>query len=336
MGNCLVTKLKGTVNNSNLLKMGEMIIKGVKPTLYSDSWKSILVKGTDLYLDIVNVSDGADIQFCNRQGVKSGTHKEGNELDFYIGTDVTGASCDIIIGSKYSINYWKSSLGGELDCADLSWENIVYFDDTYSYKINVDMLKLANAAFISIDNYAGSFDLASLAGTTNLTSLAIRSSLVHGNISNIAGNTNLETFIVNPKFASITGDISAFQNTKVPSLLLHSDTVGQGKVSVYGDLSTLPSTCHFISLGYNPNMGKFTWGGTKSGYRLGINGASFSSGIDAMLNNQATLDSYTESQAWQNGIMDVASDVEPTVAQSVYDTIKTKGISTISINGTSH
>lgn len=334
MENCLVTKLIGTVNNSNLPKPGEMIIKGVKPALYSDSWRSILVKGTDLYLDIVNVSDGADIQFCNRQGVKSGTHKEGNELSFYIGTDVAEASCDIIIGNKYSINYWKSNLGGELDCADLSWGNIAYFDDTYDYKTNVNMLKLANASFISIRNYADSFDLAGLAGSTRLTSLQING-LTHGNISNIAGNTNLATFVVQPKFASITGDIAAFQNTKVPSLILHSPEVGTGKVSVYGDLSTLPSTCHLITLANNPNMGKFTWGGTKSGYRLGIASASFSSGIDAMLNNQTTLDSYTESQAWQNSIT-VTSDVEPTVAQSVYDTIKTKGINLIKINDTSY
>ena len=333
--NCLAKKLKATVNNSNLPKMGEMIIRGVKPSSYSSPWKFITIKGIDLYLDIVNVSDGADIQFCTSQGVKSGTHKEGNELtDLHIGTDVAGASCDIIIGNKYSINYWQSSFGGELDCADLSWKNIVYFDDTYSYKINVNMLKLADATFINIDKCADSFDLALLAGSTNLTSLRING-LVHGNISNIAGNTNLATFSVQSKLASITGDISAFQNTKVPSLLLHSATADDGKVSVYGDLSTLPSTCHLITLSANPNMGKFTWGGTKSGYRLGILGASFSSGIDAMLNNQATLDSYTESEAWQNTIT-VSSDVDPTVAQSVYDTIKTKGINTIKINDTSH
>lgn len=334
MKNCLVTKLKGTVNNSNLLKMGEMIIKDVKPSLYSLPWQSIEIKGTDLYMDIVNVSDGADIQFCDAQGVKAGTHKEGNDIRINIGTNVEGASCDIIIGGKYSINYWNASLIGELDCADLSWKNLDYFGDEYTNKININMLKLANAFGIKMNTYAGSFDLASLAGTTRLTDLSIKG-LIHGNISNIAGNTNLSTFAVAAELASITGDISAFQNTKVSSLFLHSRTTNDGKVSIYGDLSTLPSTCHFIALNDNPNMGKFTWGGTKSGYRLGIFGASFSSGIDAMLNNQATLDLYTESDDWENTIS-VSSDVEPTVAQSVYESIKTKGINTISINGTSH
>lgn len=339
MENCLVTKLKATVDNSRLLKPGEMMIKGVEPSLYSDPWRHLQVAGSNIYFKIVNVSDGADIQFCNRQGVKSGTYIENaTSINTQIGTDVEGSSCDIIIGNKYSITYWDNSMDGEVDCKDLSWNTLTGFKDIYSNKTYMNELITKNKndlKNLGLGGYDGSFNLSIISGTTRLTTLEIRG-LVNGDIAAIAGNTGLTTFTVVPALANITGDISVFQNTKVASLNFHAATSSQaGKLSLYGDLSTLPPTCHVITLANNPNMGKFTWGGTKSGYRLGIVGASFSSGIDAMLNNQATLDSFTESSSWMNAI-NVTSDVEPTVAQSVYDAIKTKGINTIRINDISY
>ena len=51
MGNCLVTKLKGSVNNDNLLKVGEFVVKFFHSASVSDSWNRYINVGN---LDQVN------------------------------------------------------------------------------------------------------------------------------------------------------------------------------------------------------------------------------------------------------------------------------------------
>lgn len=220
MKNCLVTKLKASVDNDSLLKLGE----GVFLAKYSSSaWYIFSVYTAEVPKGIVTVTGAT---------VKSG----GEKIDanhFYAGYTLNGAvnlenaSAGAIVkfsvDNKYNLSKITSApLNGFADVkychlveffltpALIPFDNIesLNLDEMQGWvnpleltKFNVDLNNL-NAA-----NYLYG-DIANLAQFTNLTELVIVQSNISGNIASLAPLVNLTTLQFN-KNANITGNIAS-------------------------------------------------------------------------------------------------------------------------------
>lgn len=200
MGNCLFKNLRSSVDDSNFLKLGEMIIHFSG----ADSASAISF-ATDQTLKIVEGSGPGTFQ---------GGATEKN-VSRYVSTtfNVTG-ECDVLIEDKYHI--YALSLGGyntnkvSINVNDLeNSDTLVIFSVKYSDSYgNISALTGKNLVTLDMtgsENIYGNFDSIGLAGTT-LTRLALAN--VTASADKIALNTHL-SFISG---TNITGNIADLED----------------------------------------------------------------------------------------------------------------------------
>lgn len=257
MGNCLVTQLKGTVNNDNLVTMNEVHVK----VLGTASLVIIPISGKTLHLKIIK-GDGV---FTSNNSTEINVTNAGT----YLASITATKPCVISVKDKYDLERISLNNEGENDasyitiCPDLVNVSGFYF----SKKDLLDMANKANMTNLAF--YAkGALNLNEITGYSHLTNLGVYSDNVNGNINTINSHfPNLQSLIF---YGSLTGDVSQ---------ALHIPTSTSG---VYPLLRGSSS---------NPQLSTLSWGTTRAqtARLLELINVNLGSSLDSMLINQANL-----------------------------------------------
>ena len=267
MGNCLVTKLKGVVDNDNILKLGEIRFLTSK----SDSINRCYLSFTES-TTVKIINDG---HFYNSTTSDLGKDLSLSAQQSSVGTKVSPGSL-IQINNKYALaSISFGTLENKISLAELKYSPLVYL---YAEKDNIegDISNLAGRQmdFLNILNNPSVYgDIAVLKGMP-LTVLQLNGTQVTGDVSALKGMALTIVQINN----LITGDISNLSSVKAEEI---------SAMNLSGDLSTLTSTTlhHVSSKGVNP----FTWKGERDSSLkiLSLWKTRMNEDVDKMLVNQA-------------------------------------------------
>ena len=262
MNKCLITKLNGSCDNNELLRIGEMRIhfnKVDSPTASTQGKTFSFVK--DAELEIIGDAYFTDENLSANLGKKI-TILAMDEQGFF----VSNANCDVAILNKYALRKL------------LTWKrNVSSYGKNIS--LNIDNLNYSNTlTVVSLNDAQATGDIANLKNLTALTSLSLSSTQVTGDIANLKSLTALTDLDLSG--LSITGDIAQLEscpnigNLRVPN-------------SVVGDLAKLPAKCYFVSL-KGDNTATYTWTSRSSSSNIfAIEGNITVTNIDKMLQDLA-------------------------------------------------
>ena len=343
MGKCLVTKLNGSSNNSNLLRIGEMRIKFNKVSNPTATTQCV----------IINVSRDTKIEIIG-DGYFTGSSLAQNNgknltITANIATEVYVSNNDIELAilDKYAIRNIsiKSNYNGSasFDICSLKYSTpliTLYMTNMPTYG---DISALKNLT--SLTNFNGnstnvSGDIANLKNLTSLTNLYVGGTNVSGDIANLknltsltnldGSNTNVSGDIANLKnltnlnslrFTStnVRGDIANLKNlTKITNMEFKNVT------GLTGDMGTLPDNILFFTGG----SGKFTWTTSSRTYILATEKAHCDK-IDDMLNDMATKTAkFAGEQTWYKRIELIGA--RTSASDAAVQTLQSKGY-TVSI-----
>lgn len=261
MGNCLVTKLKGTVQNSNLLRVGELRICVHKIDNPNGETQRINLNFTeDVKLEIIGDGYFTNATLVSNLG-KSLTAKANTESLVY----VSNGDFEIAILNKYAltkINTRTNKKTAIKDIADLKYSS-----------------SLEHLAINSVENVSYFSDLKSL---KTLTYLSISNANINGNLSDLEPLTKLLYLIIGNTSNKITGNVSSLKAiTKLNTLVIVNSYVT-------GDLATLPSTCRSAAFDYFDTNAVFDWSSRPASSKIiAIRGNPKLNNIDKMLQDQA-------------------------------------------------
>ena len=284
MGNCLVTKLKGSCNNPELLRLGEMRIKIKKvdnPTDHTQGFGIMVSK--PVTLEIVSEGYFTDKTLSENKGKTLTLNNSIINSVWVSNNDVTIAILD-----KYSL------LG--LFC---------YYDgeagNVYSENISINISDLTNSVNMNTIYLPGSQangDISALKSLTKLSDINLSNTLVYGDISALKSLTNLSAFTLGGKKSNLIGDLSSLSNlNKLKECFIRYSTLN-------GDLAKMPANLSFISLEDNSNT-ILTWSTRPSSSKIiAIAGFPFMNNLDKMLQDQAQcqVGFNSNSQSWYKAI----------------------------------
>lgn len=243
MAQCLVTKLKGTVNNNSLPKIGELRIKFRKVSSPS-------VDSQYLNLSIINtqsitiVGDGYFTDSTLSQNKGTTLSITGNNNIVY----VSNTNCEVSIPNKYNItdlnlgNNSKRIFNKELDLDQLKYSPLNSINAPYVNLIGgLDSLKNITSLMSIImqgSNVTG--NISSLKNLTLLKTLDLVNTNVIGDLDNLKGLTSLTSIYLNN--TNIAGDISSLSG------LTSLNNLSLGNTNAIGDISSLQNLTSLASL----------------------------------------------------------------------------------------
>lgn len=261
MGNCLVTKLKGTVQNSNLLRVGEMRICVHRIDNPSSETQRINLNFTeDVKLEIIGDGYFTNNTLVSNLG-KSLIAKANVETLVYF----SNGDFEIAILNKYAltkINAKTSKKAAIKDIVDLKYSS-----------------SLSYLAINSVENVGYFSDIKSL---TNLNYLSVYNANINGNLSDLKSLTNLDYLIIGNTSNKTTGNVSSLKDmTRLNTLTIQNS-------DVIGDLATLPSSCRSAAFDYHDTNAVFDWSSRPASSKIiAIRGNPKLNNIDKMLQDQA-------------------------------------------------
>lgn len=264
MEKCLVTKLKGSVADSDLVTLGELRLSftkgsGNRMTLQSDSSTKVAIIGDGYFTD------------------STSTKNKG-----------TTATIDTNITTLYlSSNVEKVAIYGKYDLTYISCNGISSFElSDLKYTKKLQTLVIGNAKG----------NLCDLENLTKLQEITINKAEVTGNLESLKKLTKMLGMKISSPNTIITGDVSNLSNmTPLTSLILEY-------MKLEGDLATLPPNIRCIVCDYHKGS-TFTWGTRPSTSSIfGISGGPTVTNVDDMLINMAQCQSPSDAQSWQKVI----------------------------------
>lgn len=270
MGKCLVTKLNGTVNNNDLLHIGECVV-GVESKSSKETLFSLDLGNFEYYceqphvLGEENVDAGVKRKFEGWRDIKSfvaGLYRFHFLNKYFIKGLITRSSNNL--NEVTQLNFLNNIT-----------QIVLYSDDSF----DLDNLKQSTSlAFISLKgNIVG--DISSLKNMTALTNLTVNSTQVTGDISSLKKMTAL---------VSLSG--KCFINGKAEELKMFpnlttfdcENAVNKGD---FGDIAALPSEFKYLNIGENASI---SWSSRPSSSKIiSIFYSPKLSNIDKMLQDQA-------------------------------------------------
>ena len=218
MNKCLVTKLNGAVDNSDLLKIGEFRIN-----VTSAPDPSKLTQGMDLqFTEPTEVSIVGDGYFTDENlSANYGKVKTITSEKFFI----SNGNYELSIKNKYKV----SLISGI--------NRNVSGDTSGKYKsINIDGLKYSNS-LTWIDSFTAKGDISAFENALSLKYIGLQYTNVTGDISAFANNTALSTLYLDG--TNVTGDINAFTNNTALSTLRLARTKVTGNISALSNNTAL-------------------------------------------------------------------------------------------------
>ena len=314
MNKCFVTRLNGSSNNSELLRLGEMrmkILKVENPTDHTQGFSLECNKPTILEI----VSDG---YFTD----KTLTENKGKNITLNVGQNdiwVNGNNdVEIAILDKYSLYAIKRYYQGEqqsmiygknikINFSDLKYSTALtslVLADTQASGDIANLKELTALTSLSLSNTQASGDIANLKALTALTYLGLSNTQVSGDIANLKALTALTSLVL--ANTQVSGDIAnlkaltaltslSLSNTQIPltgdiselSALSKCTEMSFRNSKFTGDLATLPALCRFVSF-LDDKGSAFTWSTRPSTAKIiAIEGNARLTNIDKMLQDQA-------------------------------------------------
>ena len=268
MGKCLVTKLNGTVNNSSILRLGEMRFKVSKVDAPTE--------GTQLLGLFVNAPSKVEIIGDGYFTDKTLQENKGKSLSIDSTTNgifVSSTSdVEVALLGKYAITRINSYYNGQ--------PNDTIYNKNKSF--NIDDLKYSTAlTTLSLSNAQISGDIANLKNLTALTTLGLYNAQISGDIANLKNLTALTTLSLYNTQTPLTGNIDEL------SVLSKCTEMSFKYSKLTGNLAILPSVCRFVSF-FRDKGSVFTWGTRSSSAKIiAIEGNATLNNIDKMLQEQA-------------------------------------------------
>ncbi len=234
MGKCLVTKLNGTVNNSSILRLGEMRFKVSKVDAPTE--------GTQLLGLFVNAPSKVEIIGDGYFTDKTLQENKGKSLSIDSTTNgifVSSTSdVEVALLGKYAITRINSYYNGQ--------PNDTIYNKNKSF--NIDDLKYSTAlTTLSLSNAQISGDIANLKNLTALTTLGLYNAQISGDIANLKNLTALTTLGLSN--TQISGDIANLKN------LTALTTLGLSNTQISGDIANLKNLTALTTLSlYNTQI----------------------------------------------------------------------------------
>lgn len=222
MGKCLVTKLKGSSNNTELLKIGEMRIKLAKsPSTTSGKCFKLKFKET-VTINILGEGYFTDSAYSENKGNTLVCNKDVSTLVY-----VSNHDMEISIPNKYALTALFSNEKSEANSSKVM-----------SAYLDLDSLKYSKGMEYMIAD--------GIHTTGNIDSLKELSSLIYLNLNNseATGNSNALTNLVNLSYLSLNdtnfeGNIDAFKGLTSIGVLSLNNTKLFGNIDSIKELSGL-------------------------------------------------------------------------------------------------
>ena len=327
MVKCLITKLEGIVNNSNLLKIGEMRLRIAKSETSVSTGKKIDFNvSKPVTIEIIGNGYFTDSNLTDNKG-KTFTLNTG-EQSIFVSNDVE----DIAILDKYSIiklssNYGKTisldisalkyskylteiylpntQINGNIgDLKNLTALNKLYLSNTQIYGNVGDLKNLTSLSYLYLYNTQVTGNIGDLKNLTALSDINMSNTQVTGNVGDLKSLTALKVLnLLNTQVTGNIGDLKSLTtltvlsagNNKTPltgdigtlSTLIKCTEISLQSAKLTGDLAAIPASCRFIS--FKGDKGStLTWGTRPSSSKIiAIEGKASLTNIDKMLQNQA-------------------------------------------------
>ena len=285
MAKCLITKLNGSVDDNELLRMGEMRIKVesvgsatkdtqglgvafIEPT-------AVEIVGNGYFTDnTLTENKGKNMVVSGSQGV---IVNQATTIAIRNKYKLTGLNVFIPSGSPYGKNK-------VLNIDDLKYSTSLNSLNLVSAQASGDIASLKNLtalATLSLGNTQVVGDIANLKNLTSLKTLRLSLTKVNGDIANLKNLTALKSLSLSNAQVPLTGGIGQL------SALSNCTDISLQYSKLTGDLATLPSVCRFAS--FSSDKGSvFTWSTRPSSAKvIAIEGTASLTNIDKMLQDQA-------------------------------------------------
>lgn len=302
MGNCLVTKLKGSVNDTSILRLGELRVHFNKVSAPTGATQGINVTfDKECSLEVLGSDEAhfTDVTLAENNGKK---------ISAPVGTKdivVSNNDCDVAILNKYAItsfqttnyNYKTSGESKAVNINDFKYSkrltqlDVGRMQASGDIEILKDFTNLTSFNAYGCTNITG--DISNLKNLTSLTSIILNSVSVTGDIANLSGMTGLTSLdIANTK---VTGNIEVLKNmTSLASLNI------EGLSGLSGNLGVIPDGVKRIIS--NNCTSKFTWTSTNKKKCFACDGL-YCDNIDKMLIDMANMEAQFESEnSWDKQI----------------------------------
>ena len=293
MNRCLVTKLNGSVDNTSLLRIGEMrigISKIDSPNHWTQGFRITVNKLT--VLEIIGDGYFTDVNLTANNGKKITLNPNVSEKVY-----VSNGNFEVAILDKYALvgiyDYDTYSEGNSTySQKNKSISDIGFFKYSTALtslglsntNLSGDIANLKNLTAltrIELNNTNLSGDIANLKNLTALTILKLSNTNISGDIANLKNLTALTNLGLSNPQIPLTGEISAL------STLSKCSTISLSFSKLTGDLAILPDACCEVALFYNKGS-VFTWSTRpSSAYIISLGSASLYSNVDKMLQDQA-------------------------------------------------
>ena len=330
MNMCLVTKLKGIVNNESLLKLSEFRFKIDKVQSPSKNNRSFAIDvNSSMYVRIIGEGYFTNEDLSENKGKSLLLNPESINCIYVSNNDV-----EVSIENKYNIerfyceavsDSWLVGTGHKnihIDINDFKYSNALTSLNLADTTLTGDIAAIKNLtalAYLNLENTTLIGDIAAIKNLTALTYLNLENTTLTGDIAAIKNLTALETIYL--RNSNTSGDISVLSSlSKLKECQLDHITGGDITVlnntlltmiiiansgGLTGDIAKLKSD--FTYLGTNrDNTSKFTWSSRDVNSKIFGNGGTpiISTSLDDMLINMAQCrNSLTSgSSTWEKNI----------------------------------
>ena len=270
MNKCLVTKLNGSSNNSELLRLGEMRI-GISKVDSPNHWTQGLSIRVNKLTVLEIIGDG---YFTDENLTANNGKKITLNPGVYNKVYVSNGNFEVAILDKYALVVM-------IDYDTYSEGNSIYSQKNKSIS-DIGIFKYCKAlTSLLLPNTQVSGDIANFKTLTALTKLELPNTQVSGDIASLKTLTALTSLSLSNQQIPLTGEISAL------STLSKCKTMSLQFSKLTGDLAILPDACYGVFL-YFDKGSVFTWSTRpSSAYIIALEQASLSSNVDKMLQDQA-------------------------------------------------
>lgn len=349
MGKCLVTKLNGVVDNSSLLKIGEMRIHISRVDSPTEETQSLCFQaaaqckltiiGDGYFTDSTLSENKGNIIVLDNTGRKD-VYVSNGDFDIsienkYVLKDVCFAYFSKAVPSpsvnksmliddiKYSTGLQRLRISGTNvtgDCSSL--DSLLNLNELKAAKSKIygDLSILKNKTsleFIQLSSCNVSGDLSYFQNLTNLTALQVDGTSVNGDLSSLSALTKL-TYISG---TSLKGDVSSLNNLNALT------TISTDKSSITGDISKIPPLVKLLNVNGYIGSG-FTWTSRNTASSIiAIIGSPKINNIDQMLIDEANCVAQSGSGIYR---MITATGTRTSASDAAVQTLQSKGF-TVSI-----
>ena len=247
MGKCLVTKLNGTVNNSSILRLGEMRFKINKVDVPTEGTQLLgLFVNTPSKVEIIGDGYFTDKNLQENKGKSLSIDSTTNGIFVSSTSDV-----EVALLGKYAITRINAYYNNQpnnivytknkfFDINDLKYSTALISLNLPNAQVSGDVVNLKNLTALTTLNLAGtqvSGDVVNLKNLTALTTLNLAGTQVSGDVVNLKNLTALTT--LNLAGTQVSGDVVNLKNLTALTTLNLANTRVSGDIANLKNLTAL-------------------------------------------------------------------------------------------------